>query len=99
MASIIEGSDSGSMYDLFDDHLDNISHFSQDTVKCVNEVNQDTVKCIYINSESLLYGSGNKPTHDKSYDFPDILIHSSSLICQLFVWSRFYFGRDGYWTQ
>ena len=79
-ASIIEGSDSGSMNDLFDDHLDNISQFSHDTVKCVNEVNKDTVKCIYINSESLLYGSGNRPTNDKLYDSPGILIHSSSLI-------------------
>ena len=78
--AFIEGSDPGSIYDLFDDHLDNISHFSQDTVKCVNEVNQDTVKCIYINSESLLYGTGNKPTNNKPYDSPDILIHSSSLI-------------------
>ena len=78
--AFIEGSDPGSMYDLLDDHLDNISQFSPDTVKCVNEVNQDTVTCIYINSESLLYGSGNKPTNNKSYDSPDILIHLSSLI-------------------
>ena len=59
-AVIIEGSDSGSMYDLFDNHLHT---FSQDTVKCGNELNQDTVKCIHINSESLLYGSGNKPAN------------------------------------
>ena len=38
------------------------------------------MKCGYINSESLLYGSGNKPTNNKSYDPTDILIHSSSPI-------------------
>ena len=49
-------------------------------MKCADELNQDTVKCIHINSESLLYGSGNKPTNNKSYDYPGIFIHLSSHI-------------------
>ena len=49
-------------------------------MKCANELNEDTVKCVHINSKSNLYRSGNKPTNNKSYDSPHILIHSSSLI-------------------
>ena len=44
---ITDGSDSGSMYDMFNNHQDNISQFSQNTVKCVNQPNLDTVKCLY----------------------------------------------------
>ena len=47
-ALIIDGSDSGSMFDLFDDHQDNISQFPKETVKCGNQGNLDTVKCVYI---------------------------------------------------